>query len=120
MARSKNRQSAVSVTEEEAGKIARGTQQPGQTKEQTRLITQGIRKGIEQYKKQQSAKARELDRNLKKVKRQLSSADSGDVIAVADDQEKSTRPTMSLLPWFLLLLTWIGIGAYLLLTSQTG
>ena len=118
MARNKNRQSAVSATEEEAGKIARGTQQPGQSKEQTRLIAQGIRKGIEQYKKQQSAKARELDRSLKKVKRQLT-ADSVQVTPVTGEQEKPARPTRSVLPWSLLLLTWIGIGTYLLLTSQT-
>jgi len=47
-------------------KIARGTQKPGQTKEQTKLISQGIKKGIDQYKKQQSARARELDKNSKK------------------------------------------------------
>ena len=39
---------------EEALRIARGTQRPGQTREQTRLIAQGIHKGIEQYKKRQS------------------------------------------------------------------
>jgi len=37
-------------------KIARGTQRPAQTKEQTRLIAQGIQKGIELYKKQQKKK----------------------------------------------------------------
>ena len=49
-------------TRDEAMKIARGTQRPGQTKEQTKLIAQGIQKGIEQYKKQMSGKARELDK----------------------------------------------------------
>ena len=33
-------------------KIARSTQRPGQTKEQTKLIAQGIQKGIDQYKAQ--------------------------------------------------------------------
>lgn len=51
-------------TEEDALKIARATQRPGQTKEQTRLISQGIQKGIDHYKKQQKAKARELDKKL--------------------------------------------------------
>ena len=37
-------------TKEETLKIARGTQKPGQTKEQTKLIAQDIQKGIEHYK----------------------------------------------------------------------
>ncbi|HSN24293.1 MAG TPA: DUF2956 family protein, partial [Methylomicrobium sp.] len=48
-------------TQEEALKIARGTQRPAQTKEQTRLIAQGIQKGIDLYKKQQKEKARDLN-----------------------------------------------------------
>ena len=36
-------------TQEEALKIARGAQRPAQTKEQTRLIAQGIQKGIDLY-----------------------------------------------------------------------
>ena len=47
-------------------RIARGIQRPAQTKQQTRLIAQGIQKGIEQYKKQQNTRARELDKNRKK------------------------------------------------------
>ncbi|MEF1163713.1 DUF2956 family protein, partial [Vibrio parahaemolyticus] len=37
-------------TQTEAMKIAKATQKPGQTKEQTKLIAQGIEKGIAQYK----------------------------------------------------------------------
>ena len=36
-------------SKDDAMKIARGTQKPGQTKEQTKLIAQGIQKGIEIY-----------------------------------------------------------------------
>ncbi len=43
-------------TQQEALKIAKATQRPGQTKEQTKLITQGIEKGIALYKKQQKEK----------------------------------------------------------------
>jgi len=57
-------------TQEEALKIARGTQRPAQTKEQTRLIAQGIQKGIDLYKKQQKEKARDLNRKLKKISSQ--------------------------------------------------
>lgn len=53
-------------TKAEAMKIARGTQKPGQTKEQTKLIAQGIEKGIAEYKKQQKVKARERDKIRKK------------------------------------------------------
>ncbi|CAI8955479.1 conserved protein of unknown function [Methylocaldum szegediense] len=55
--------------QEEALKVARSIQKPGQTKEQTKLIAQGIAKGIELYKKQQSAKARERDKARKKALR---------------------------------------------------
>lgn len=53
-------------THAEAMKIARSTQKPGQTKEQTKLVAQGIEKGIAEYKKQQKAKARERDKQRKK------------------------------------------------------
>ena len=68
--RSKKYQSSE-TTQDEAMQIARGTQRPGQTKEQTKLIAQGIQKGIEQYKKRQNAKARELDKKLKKANQQV-------------------------------------------------
>lgn len=35
-------------TQQEAMKIARANQKPGQTKEQTQLIAQGIQKGIDE------------------------------------------------------------------------
>jgi hypothetical protein len=64
-------------TQSEALTIAKGRQQPGQTKEQTRFIAKGIQKGIEQYKKQQKAKARELDKRLKTV--QLKTSAVGEI-----------------------------------------
>ena len=66
-------------TQEEALKIARGTQRPAQTKEQTRLIAQGIQKGIDLYKRQQKEKARALNKRLKKASKQKEeSVDSED------------------------------------------
>ncbi len=47
------------IIREEALKIARATQTPGQTKEQTKLIAQGIAKGIAAYKNQENIKQRE-------------------------------------------------------------
>ncbi|MDD1649449.1 MAG: DUF2956 domain-containing protein [Methylococcaceae bacterium] len=59
--------------------MARRVQKPGQTKEQTRLIAQGIAKGIELYKRQQSAKARERDKARKRLEkaRLMNAMDSG-------------------------------------------
>ena len=46
-----NKESKVSSsTQEQAIKVAKGTQKKGQTKEQTKLIAQGIEKGISEYK----------------------------------------------------------------------
>ena len=102
-----SKKQAVSLeTKSEALQIAKGTQRPGQTKEQTRLIAQGIQKGIDQYKKQQKAKARELDKRLKVVRQQDGSA-----------REVKIRERIVYrqhwLPWTLLVLTWLGVGFYL-------
>jgi hypothetical protein len=98
-----------SQTQEEALKIARATQRPGQTKEQTKLIAQGIQKGIDQYKKQYKAKARELDKKLKKA-----SAQSQAEVEV--ETREVIKHRQSLVPWLLLLLSWLGFAAYLFLT----
>jgi len=88
-------------------KIARGTQRTGQTREQTKLIAQGIQKGIDQYKKQQKAKSRELDRQRNKQSREKSHQDP-------DLQEPGAiRYRQHWLPWLLLVLTWIAIVIYL-------
>ena len=97
-------------------KIARGTQRPGQTKEQTKLIAQGIQKGIDQYKKQQNTKARELDRKLKKVVASdisnKSSADNTTESVVVKSNKLLWLPWV-LLPWLLLLVSWLGFIAYI-------
>lgn len=93
--------------QEEALKIARATQRPEQTKEQTKLIAQGVQKGIELYKKQQKEKARELSKRLKKTARQ-----SETPAAEASESETLIVYRQHWLPWLLLGLTWLGIGAY--------
>ena len=85
-------------------KIAKGTQKPGQTKEQTRLIAQGIQKGIDQYKKQQKAKARELDKKLKSTQQPHSDH------CVEIQQQIVYRQHW--LPWLLLAATWIAAAVY--------
>ena len=88
-------------------RIARANQRPGQTKEQTKLIAQGIQKGIDQYKKQQKAKARELDKRLKKVAAQAEA-----VGQTQHEKVQVVRAKQSLLPWVLLLASWVGFVAY--------
>ena len=92
---------------DEATRIARGTQRPGQTKEQTKLIAQGIQKGIDQYKKQQSARARELDKKHKKAKQKVTSSDAPEMKI----QERIVHK-QHWLPWLLLILTWLIAAVY--------
>jgi len=98
-------------TEEDALNIARATQRPGQTKEQTKLITQGIKKGIDQYKKQHKAKSRELDKKLSKVSANKSLPEFHDDNAAESDSVKS-----NMLPWVLLILSWIAFTVYIYLS----
>ena len=97
-------------TQEEALKIARGTQRPAQTKEQTRLIAQGIQKGIDLYKKQQKEKAREINKRLKKAVRQKGESSETE----STDTEETIIYWQHWLPWVLLILSWLGMGVYLL------
>ena len=84
----------------------------GQTKEQTRLIQQGIQKGIEEYKKQQRAKARAADK-AKKQQAQLNNT----VAPTPTEQAPPAIVKSSPLPWWLLLLSWLGFGLYIWFTQ---
>ena len=100
--------SASDKTVQEAEKIANGIKKPEQSKEQTKLITQGIQKGIEIYKKQQKVKARELDKHLKKAK---------NLMLVPKTDEETTKDIApknpsNKLPWGLLILSWIGFTCF--------
>ncbi|NOQ89669.1 MAG: DUF2956 family protein [Gammaproteobacteria bacterium] len=95
-------------TKDDAMKIARGTQKPGQTKEQTKLISRGIQKGIEQYKKQQSVKDRERDKRLKKAAVGKASREP-----LTDNAIEHTSVRSNVLPWLLLILSWLGFAAYI-------
>lgn len=95
-------------------KIAKATQKPGQTKEQTKLISQGIEKGIALYKKQQKEKARQADKAKKKVQRakQIQQADVDDSVETTDiNHSESTNS--ALIPWVLLVVSWVGFVVYL-------
>lgn len=90
-------------TQSEAMDIAKSTQKPAQTKEQTKLIAQGIAKGIDLYKKQQKAKQRELNKAIKKAKQPPQAVS---IESPAKPQVSSGNP----LPWTLLGLSWLGFA----------
>ena len=112
MAKYSKKHSLSEKSKDEALKIARGTQKPGQTKEQTKLIAQGIKKGIESYKKQQSKKARELDRKLNKASALHSSHETATQQVVEPVVVKGNK-----LPWVLLVLSWLGFVVYVVLVN---
>jgi hypothetical protein len=105
MARHPVKHQQSEVTHDEAMRIARGRQRPGQTKEQTRLIAQGVQKGIEQYRRQQNARARELDKKLKKARQQLASPE----VTAIEVQEKVVY-RQHWLPWALLIFSWLAMA----------
>ncbi len=100
-------------TQNEAMNIARATQKPGQTKEQTKLIAQGIEKGIALYKKQQKERNRQADKAKKKQQRDKQRQAE---VTTQQDEPSIIEPTStktSTLPWVLLVLSWIGFAATL-------
>ena len=108
MAATRAKKQADEVVQQEAMKVAQATQRPGQTKEQTKLIAQGVRKALEEYKTRQASKTRELDRKLKQLNRQLAEQRSAptQVEEHGDDRQHW-------LPWLLLALSWAGFIGYL-------
>jgi hypothetical protein len=104
-----NYQKPSQQTQEEALKIAKGIQRPAQTKEQTKLIAQGVQKGIDLYKKQQKEKARDLN----KKRKQLSKEKQQSIESEDHDSEVIIVYRQHWLPWLLLFLSWLGIGIYL-------
>ncbi len=104
-------------TQQEALAVARAIQKPGQTKEQTKLIAQGIEKGIALYKKQQKEKNRQADRARKKaLKTKQTSAETQETEEF-NEFEAATN-TQSLLPWILLGLSWAGFIVFWFIQNQ--
>jgi len=106
MSKQRKQQSSTRY-QEEAEKIAQGTKKPGQTKEQTKLISQGIQKGIELYKSQQNAKNREIDKKRKQVLKSNAQQKPPEL-----DNVSQVKYKQHWLPWLLLVLTWVGIAVY--------
>ncbi|MGO2343469.1 DUF2956 domain-containing protein [Vibrio litoralis] len=108
-----NKKSISPETQQEAFSVAKSTQKPGQTKEQTKLIAQGIEKGITLYKKQHKEKLREADKLRKKQSRNSHQPQTeSNVESPVSDTKPSNQP---MLPWALLVLSWVGFATYLLL-----
>lgn len=97
------------VIQEEAMKLARGIQKPGQTKEQTRLIAQGIAKGIAMYKKQESAKARERDKARKRALKLRQAELQGQQVPVPEESADEAETAGGALAW------WMAAAGFLLL-----
>ena len=100
-------------TKTDALKIAKSIQKPGQLKEQTKLISQGIEKGIAEYKKQQKTKAREADKHRKQL---LLNKEKAKLKADSEQVEEIVKEGSRLwvyLPWSLLILSWAGFISYL-------
>ncbi|USD33232.1 MULTISPECIES: DUF2956 domain-containing protein [Vibrio] len=109
----KNKVVPSQETQQEAMKIAKATQKPGQTKEQTKLIAQGIEKGIALYKKQHKDKARQADKAKKKAQKAKQAQHSAIVQPEAETVTTvEAQPKTNMLPWALLALSWIGFIIY--------
>lgn len=95
-------------TQEEAMKLAKSIQRPAQTKEQTKLIAQGIQQGIDLYKRQQKEKARELNKRLRRTAKQKNEPVDSDEV----ENETIIIYRQHWLPWALLVISWLGMCVY--------
>jgi hypothetical protein len=95
--------------EAQAMRMAKSIQKVGQTKEQTKLIAQGIEKGVAEYKKQQGKKLREIDKQRKQKTKQREQGSTETI------EEEPANNSMQPLPWILLALSWLGFVAYIFL-----
>ena len=89
---------------DEALVIAKGTQKPGQSKEQTKAIAAGIQKGIATYKKQHKAKMREQNKQRKKLKRNKEIQSNDDM---SENTDIANDSSLNWLPWALLAVSWL-------------
>jgi hypothetical protein len=98
-----------------AQKIANSIRTDGQSPAETKAITNGIQRGMEMFLRQQSEKARELDKKTKKVKQLANQLAQ----PKPDTQEETTAPIQKQisLPWILLGISWVLFGVFILLTS---
>jgi TRAP-type C4-dicarboxylate transport system substrate-binding protein len=99
-------------TIDEAMQVARATQRPGQSKEETKLIAQGIEKGITLYKKQQKEKARAAN----KVKKQSLKNKGMQINTLSTEHARDRVQTQNnYLPWIFLVISWMIFVGYIIL-----
>jgi hypothetical protein len=110
MSKYRKNQQPSAKTIDEAMHISKSIQKPNQTREQTKLIAQGIQKGIAEYKNQQKVKARERDKLKKKIVRKQQSNTTIEPSMHAEIKCKSQW-----LAWILLIITWLGMAIFFLL-----
>jgi hypothetical protein len=107
----KNNKDPDSMVTDKALNIAQGIKQGNQTKIQTKLVAQGIGKGIELYKKQQNKKLRDIDKSKKKELKNKANIESSN-IGKANQSQKKTFISQANLAWGLLLLSWLFFLVY--------
>jgi len=107
-------QSSSKETQQDALKVAKSIQKPGQTKEQTKLIAQGIEKGISEYKKQQKVKSRERDKQRKQQLKIKNLTEKDDLLDNVESQPLNKGSISSVLPWSLLVISWVLFALYIL------
>jgi len=91
----------------DASAIADQVSKPSFNKQQRKEVHQAIQQGIERYKQQHSAKARNVDKQRKKYTKQLASPE------VVEQELASPSKLVIILPWLLLVLSWCGfVTAY--------
>lgn len=92
----------------EAAKIVKAINLQGDSRAETQRLVSGVQRAMEHHLRQHNAKARELDKKVKKIK-QLNAAPGSDDAAPPEQ----TRARHGVLPWILLALSWVGFACYL-------
>lgn len=113
MSKYKKQQQPSAETINEAAAIARAIQKPNQTKEQTRLIAQGIQKGIAEYKKQQKGKARELSKLKKQLIQKKTEQKQQSSLSADIEINEVVNCKTQWFPWILLIISWLSIAVFL-------
>ncbi len=81
------------------------------TKQQRKEVQQAIESGMATIRAQASSKSREREKKVKQLQKQLDN--KGDNIATTTEASDSKSRVNEVLPWGLLLISWIGMAAYL-------
>ncbi len=113
MSKYKKQQQPSAETINEAAVIARATQKRNQTKEQTKLIAQGIQKGIAEYKKQQKGKARELGKLKKQLTHKKATQNQQSSLSAETESNEAIHCKTQWLAWILLIISWLSMAVFI-------